>query len=114
MRLCLKLSAAHDGEHDRADPVIIARGFAHDSAHGRHVLGFEAAPERVHHELLRQSRNKSSGRLKMASRKPPAPATAMPPGSVVVASIGCPASVSRQRPIGSKFSSASPAGSIIE
>jgi hypothetical protein len=56
---------------------------------------------------------KISGRLNSASRNPLGPSIGIPPGSVVVGSTGWPVSVVRQRPIGSKFSRASPVGSMI-
>ncbi len=56
---------------------------------------------------------KSSGRRSSMAWTPASPSIVEPSRSLLAASIGCPASDSRQRPTASKCSSAKPIGSIF-
>ena len=52
-RLHAERVALHDARDERGEPIVVVRRGAHDSAHLRHVVVLELAPDRIHHELLR-------------------------------------------------------------
>ena len=49
----LKWRAVNDGRNQRRQPIIVARRLAHDGAHRRLVVIFQAAAQRIHQQLFR-------------------------------------------------------------
>src|SRR5258708_25326837 len=65
----LKRLALHDAHDQRRKTVIVRAGVAHDFAHGGHVVGLEAAAERVGQHLFGHGADENFGTAEQSLAK---------------------------------------------